>query len=77
MTLGYTQFRDFRNGIDGNPTPATPLVDIIGANGNLVTSFGGEVFTPNNKLNQDIIQINDNLNIYLGKFYERIFSLFI
>ncbi len=67
LTVGYTQFRDFRNGTNGQEVPAFPLVDILGANGNAVTSFGGEPFTPNNKLNQDIIQINDNLNIYLGK----------
>ena len=67
LTIGYTQFRDFRNGINGEEVPAFPLVDILGENGNTLTTFGGEPFTPNNKLNQDIIQINNNLNIYLGK----------
>ncbi len=67
LTVGYTQFRDFRNFTNGEEIAAFPLVDILGPNGNNMTTFGGEPFSPNNKLNQDIYQINDNLNIYLGK----------
>ncbi len=67
LTVGYTQFRDFRNSVNGEEFGTMPIVDMIGENGNTVTSFGTETFSKNNKLSQDIYQINNNLNIYLGK----------
>ncbi len=65
LTFGYTSQRDLRNGVGGSAILNFPLVDIYGPNGTNLTSFGGEPFTPNNKLNTDIIQLNDNFNIYL------------
>lgn len=62
---GFTAFRDFRENAGGLPIPNFPLVDIIGPNGQNMTSFGPDPFTPNNKLNQDVIQLNDNFSIYL------------
>lgn len=62
---GFTAFRDFRENAGGLPIPNFPLVDIIGPNGQNMTSFGPDPFTPNNKLDQDVIQLNDNFSIYL------------
>ena len=67
MQFGYSAFRDFRQSGGGGEVPNFPLVDIIGANGNTLTSFGAEPFTPNNRLDQDIIQFNDKFDMYLGK----------
>jgi len=65
FTIGYSAFRDPRQQGGGGDVPAFPIVDIKGPNGNWLTSFGPDPFTKNNKLYQDIIQINDNFNIYL------------
>ncbi len=62
---GYTAFRDIRENAGGLAIPNFPLVDIIGPNGQNMTSFGPDPFTPNNQLNQDVIQLNDNFSIYL------------
>ena len=67
LQLGFTAFRDFREGGGGIATPNFPTVDIAGPNGNTLTSFGAEPFTPNNILNQDVIQLNDRFDIFLGK----------
>ena len=67
LQLGYTAFRDFRQGAQGGESPNFPTVDIAGANGSTLTSFGAEPFTPNNVLNQDVIQLNDRFDIFLGK----------
>jgi len=64
FTIGYSALRDPRQQ-GGGGTPANfPTVDILGTNGQNLTTFGPDPFTPNNKLYQDIIQINDNFNIY-------------
>lgn len=65
LVAGFTAFRDFRENAGGLPIPNFPLVDIIGPNGQNMTSFGPDPFTPNNKLDQDVIQLNDNFSIYL------------
>ncbi len=67
LQVGFTAFRDFRQGGGGVDTPNFPTVDIAGANGNTLVSFGAEPFTANNLLNQDVIQINDRFDIFLGK----------
>ncbi|GAA4401844.1 carboxypeptidase regulatory-like domain-containing protein [Nibrella viscosa] len=67
LQVGYTAFRDFRQAGGGAETPNFPLVDIVGPNGNTLTSFGAEAFTPNNRLDQDVIQVNDRFDIFLGK----------
>ncbi|WP_077133750.1 TonB-dependent receptor [Spirosoma montaniterrae] len=67
LQVGYTAFRDFREGGGGVATPNFPTVDIAGPNGNTLTSFGAEPFTPNNILNQDVIQVNDRFDIFAGK----------
>lgn len=65
LTLGYSGFRDFREQGGGGTPPNFPTVDILGPNGSNLTTIGPDPFTPNNKLDQDIIQVNDNFNIYL------------
>jgi Carboxypeptidase regulatory-like domain len=67
LQIGYSAFRDYRQAAGGTATPNFPLVDIVGPNGNTLTSFGAEPFTPNNRLDQDIIQLNDKFDMYLGK----------
>ncbi len=65
LTLGYSGFRDFREQGGGGTPPNFPTVDILGPNGSNLVTFGPDPFTPNNKLDQDIVQVNDNFNIYL------------
>lgn len=64
FTIGYTAFRDPREQGGGGAAPSFPTVDILGPNGQNLTTIGPDPFTPNNKLYQDIIQVNDNFNIY-------------
>lgn len=65
LVAGVNIFRDFREKFGGGTLPNTPLVDILGPNGSNMTSFGGEPFSPNNKLSQDVYQLNDFFSIYL------------
>jgi hypothetical protein len=65
LVVGYNAFRDYRQNAGGLAVPNIPLVDILGPNGQNLTSFGPDPFTPNNKLDQNVTQINDNFNIYL------------
>jgi hypothetical protein len=65
LVAGYSSFRDFRENAGGKAVPNFPLVDILGPNGQTLTSFGPDPFTKNNKLDQDVYQLNDNFNIYL------------
>ncbi len=66
LQLGYTALRDIRQSGGGSEIPNFPLVDIIGANGNVLTSFGPDPFTPNNQLDQDVFQVNDKFDLFLG-----------
>jgi len=65
LVAGFSAFRDFRENAGGLAVPNIPLVDILGPNGQNLTSFGPDPFTPNNKLDQDVIQLNNNFSIYL------------
>jgi hypothetical protein len=65
IVAGFSAFRDFRENAGGKAVPNFPLVDILGPNGQTLTSFGPDPFTKNNKLDQDVYQLNDNFNIYL------------
>ncbi len=59
---GYTAFRDKRDPFS-DPFP----VINIGKDGARYIIAGHEPFSINNNLDQDVLQINDNLNIYAGK----------
>lgn len=63
---GYSAFRDFRESAGGLPIPQFPTVDILGPNGNTLTTFGPDPFTPNNLLSQDVFQLNDKFDAFLG-----------
>ncbi len=64
LSFGYTANRDYR-AVKGNPFP---LVDILDGTGDRnYISFGGDPFTPNNRLNTDTWQFSDNMTIYAGK----------
>jgi len=63
VQIGYTMLRDFRKSLSSQDFP---LVDILDGNGQPFTSFGYEQYTYGNKLNTDVIQFNDILNIYAG-----------
>ncbi len=56
LKLGYSALRDYRD-MDGG---FFPEVNIGDGNGNAYTTFGTEANSYNNKLNSDIIQIQDN-----------------
>lgn len=63
--IGYSQFRDFRESPTG--TPPFPTVDIGNGSGGFLTTFGFEPFSANNILNTNVLQISDNVDIYMGK----------
>jgi Carboxypeptidase regulatory-like domain len=62
IQFGYTSFVDSR---DPFSTPF-PVVN-ISKNGSPYIIAGHEPFSISNRLNQKVLQINDNLNFYLGK----------
>jgi outer membrane receptor for ferrienterochelin and colicin len=64
LQIGYTSLRDFRGTLSaGN----FPQVDILDGNGLPFTTFGYERFSYGNKLNTDVIQLNNIFNWYKGK----------
>lgn len=63
LIVGWTGFKDFRD----SPGSVFPYVDIENGQNQNVTSFGYELFSANNKLDQDVFQISDNFSIYLPK----------
>ena len=65
LVVGYSAFRDYRQNAGGLTVPTFPMVDILGPNGNNMTTFGPDPFTKNNKLDQDVTQINDFFSVYL------------
>ena len=65
LVIGASVFRDYRENAGGGEVDNMPLVDILGPNGQAMTSFGPDPFTPNNALNQDVYQLNDNFSMYL------------
>jgi hypothetical protein len=62
LQMGYSAFRDSR---DPFSTPF-PSINILKGGSRYIIA-GHEPFSIYNNLNQDVLQINDNLNIYLGK----------
>ena len=66
LQVGFSAFRDFRQAGGGADSPDFPTVDILGPNGQNLTAFGAEPFTPNNRLDQNIFQFNDKFDIFAG-----------
>lgn len=59
--LGYSAFRDSRDPFS-KPAPTIQILE----GGTRYIIAGHEPFSIYNNLNQDVLQINDNLNLYLG-----------
>lgn len=66
LQIGYNIFRDTRQQGGGGDVAQFPTVDILGPNSQNLTSFGPDPFTPNNRLDQDVIQVNDKFDMFLG-----------
>jgi hypothetical protein len=66
LQIGYNIFRDTREQGGGGAVVQFPTVDILGPNGQNLTTFGPDPFTPNNRLDQDVIQVNDKFDAFLG-----------
>jgi hypothetical protein len=64
LQVGYTALRDFRSPHSSDPN--FPFVDILDGNGNIMTSFGYEMYTYNNVLNTDVYQFSDIFTLYKG-----------
>lgn len=62
IQVGYSAFNDSRD-----PFSAPFPVVNISKNGTRYIVAGHEPFSISNKLNQKVFQVNDNLNLYLGK----------
>ncbi|MFD3002099.1 TonB-dependent receptor domain-containing protein [Pontibacter toksunensis] len=60
--IGYTRVRDDRD-IIGDPFPSVTLR----LSGGRTISLGSEGFSAQNQLDQDVLTITDNFNIFLGK----------
>ena len=66
LQAGYNAFRDTRQQGGGGAIPSFPTVDILGPNQQNLTTFGPDPFTVNNRLDQDVIQVNDKFDAFLG-----------
>jgi len=66
LQVGYSAFRDFRQAQGGAENPNFPTVDIVGPTGQMLSAFGAEPFSPNNRLDQNIFQLNDKFDIFAG-----------
>jgi hypothetical protein len=64
LQIGYTSLRDFRS--QHSPSDTMPFVDILDGSGNIFTSFGYEMYTYNNQLNTDVLQLTDIFKMYKG-----------
>ncbi len=63
LQVGYTHFDDFRNPFS-TPAPSITILDASGSSNYIIA--GHEPFSINNRLDQKVFQITDNLNIFKG-----------
>lgn len=63
LQVGYTHFDDFRNPFS-SPAPSIQILDAAGSSSYIIA--GHEPFSINNRLDQKVFQITDNLNFYKG-----------
>ncbi len=63
LQVGYTHFDDFRNPFS-TPAPSIVILDETGSSNYIIA--GHEPFSINNRLDQKVFQITDNLNIFKG-----------
>ena len=63
LQIGYTHFDDFRKALS-TPAPSISLLDENGTSNYIIA--GHEPFSINNKLDQKVIQITNNMNFFQG-----------
>ncbi len=63
LQVGYTHFDDFRNP-KSTPAPAITLLDETGSSNYIIA--GHEPFSINNRLDQKVFQLTNNLNFFKG-----------
>ncbi|ALM07329.1 TonB-dependent receptor [Sediminicola sp. YIK13] len=63
LQVGYTHFDDFRNPFS-TPAPSIVILDDTGSSNYIIA--GHEPFSINNRLDQKVFQITDNLNFFKG-----------
>ncbi len=63
LQIGYTHFDDFRNPFS-TPAPSITILDAAGTSSYIIA--GHEPFSINNKLDQKVFQVTDNLNFFKG-----------
>lgn len=63
LQIGYTYFDDFRNPLS-TPAPTVTILDAQGASNYIIA--GHEPFSINNKLDQRVFQITNNMNFFKG-----------
>ncbi|MBT8187770.1 MAG: carboxypeptidase regulatory-like domain-containing protein [Croceitalea sp.] len=63
LQVGYTHFDDFRRPFS-SPAPSITLLDDTGSSNYIIA--GHEPFSINNKLDQKVFQLTDNLNFFSG-----------
>ena len=63
LQVGYTHFDDFRNPLS-TPAPTITILDAAGSSNYIIA--GHEPFSINNRLDQKVFQLTDNLSIFQG-----------
>ncbi|WP_222984433.1 TonB-dependent receptor [Flagellimonas meishanensis] len=63
LQVGYTHFDDFRNALS-TPAPTITILDASGSSNYIIA--GHEPFSINNRLDQKVFQITNNLNFFKG-----------
>ncbi|QCX00304.1 TonB-dependent receptor [Aggregatimonas sangjinii] len=63
LQVGYTHFDDFRNPFS-SPAPSIQILDATGSSSYIIA--GHEPFSINNELDQKVLQITNNMNIFKG-----------
>lgn len=63
LQIGYTHFDDFRNPLS-TPAPSITILDEFGASNYIIA--GHEPFSINNKLDQKVLQLTNNMNFFKG-----------
>ncbi|OQD43427.1 TonB-dependent receptor [Croceivirga radicis] len=63
LQVGYTHFDDYRNPLS-TPAPAITLLDESGSSNYIIA--GHEPFSINNRLDQKVFQLTNNLNFFKG-----------
>ncbi|NER17485.1 TonB-dependent receptor [Spongiivirga citrea] len=63
LQVGYTHFDDFRNPFS-SPAPSITILDATGSSNYIIA--GHEPFSINNRLDQKVFQITDNMNFFQG-----------